>query len=221
LRNVEVAASLRFPTDDCRLVEVSVTPSSAGHRVIVPSLLNERRNGDQDLRREHVTGDVAFPQDFPLPIPVSEEPPFAFNPMVYPEDAAMYHGYSMRALDGLLFQNGGGWGRLKPSPMDALAGDRSKVGWILPMAQLDGCIVGCAVFSWLMLGRRVEIPQGFGELWLLREPRSNEKLQMQFKFLRSDERNSWYDFDLFTQAGEALAVCRSLRLVRFGKDELP
>lgn len=221
LSQVEVAGSLRFPTDDVRSVEVTVESTPRSQRAVVRSLLNDRRNGDQDPRREHVTGEVAFPNDFPLTMPTLEQPPFPYNPMVYPDDAAMYHGYSMRTLDGLIFQNGGGWGRIKPSAIDSLAGPRPKTGWILPMAQLDGCIVGCAVFSWLMLGRRVEIPQGFGELWLLREPLPNEKLQMQFQFLRSDDRNSWYHFDLFTNEGETIASCRNLRLVKFGKDELP
>ena len=221
LKNVEVLSAMRFPTDDPRRFEVRVARcddgySEDGYQAVLSSVVAERSGG----AREHVSGIVSFPEELGVKLSEFAKPPFPYNPMVYPEEAAMYHGQAMRMLEGLMFQHGGGWGSLRSPGTSSLSGSRPAQGWLLPMALLDGCVVGCAVFSWLMCGLRVEIPQGFGELWLLGEPAIDETCQMQFRYLRSDARNTWYDFDLFGQEGRPIAACRSLRLAKFGQDEV-
>ena len=71
---------------------------------------------------------------------------FPFNPMVYREDAPLRHGQSFRTLSGLFLDRSGGWGRLTAPDPHIVAAPRGAHSWTVPIALLDGCIVGCAVY---------------------------------------------------------------------------
>ena len=43
-----------------------------------------------------------------------------------------------------------------PDP-NVVAAPRGARGWTVPVALLDGCIVGCAVYSYILLGKPVEV----------------------------------------------------------------
>ena len=218
LSQVEIVSGLRFATDDPRRFSVHVTPTEDRFHALLRSQASESI-AEGGVAKEHVRGVVKFTDQFPHAVASLVPPPFPLNPMVYPEGAAMYHGPRMRTLTGLLFQHGGGWGKLKAPCQEGLAGARASQGWVLPMALLDGSVVGCAVFSWLMCGRRVEIPEGLDELWLLRKPEVDETCQLQFRFLRNTERHSWFDWELFGADNSLIMQCRGMRLVKLGQEE--
>ena len=220
LSQVEIIAGMRFPTNDPRRFWVHLQSGSDGYQASLVTRSGES-SSDVGNPKEHVRGVVLFTDTPPESAAQLSSPPFPFNPMVYPEGAAMYHGPRIRTLNGLMFQHGGGWGKLVAGRMDGLAGTRAKEGWVLPMALLDGVIVGCAVFCWLMCGRRVEVPEGLDTLWLLRQPLADETCQLQFRFLRNTERHSWFDWELFGADGGLIMQCRGLRLVKLGQEETP
>jgi hypothetical protein len=141
-----------------------------------------------------------------------DESPFPFNPMVYQEDAPLRHGPSFRTLDGLFLDRSGGWGRLVSQHGDGVTLPRGPTGWTVPVALLDGCIVACAVYSYILCGRRVEVPVAFERLRIMSPPRGGEKCVARLLFRSQDSRESIYDLVLFGDDGRAVLALDGLHL---------
>ena len=218
IRDFAVERSIGFPVDAPREVRVEVG-RVVGDSVEVlgwANVLNaEGRTAGEE--RVHLRGLVATEATDPIKA-TCDEPPFPFNPMVYQDDAPLWHGPTFRTLTGLFLDRSGGWGRLvAPSP-DTVAEPRGARGWTVPVALLDGCIVACAVYSYILCGRRVEVPVSFERLRVAAQPRAGEKCTARMLFRSQDARESVYDLVLFGDDDRAILAIDGLHLMVMGSD---
>jgi hypothetical protein len=132
--------------------------------------------------------------------------------MVYADDAPLWHGGAFRTLTGLFLDRSGGWGRLVAPAADIVAAPRGAAGWTVPVALLDGCIVACGVYSYILCGLRVEVPVKFERLRITSRPRSGEACIARLLFRGNDPRESIYDIVLFGDDGRALLAINGLHL---------
>jgi acyl transferase domain-containing protein len=218
IRDFAVERPIGFPVDQTREIRVEVGPATAGRREIrgwAEMLTSESRAAGGD--RVHVSGAVTGGPVEPIAATL-DEPPFPYNPMVYQDDGPMWHGPAFRTLTGLFLDRSGGWGRLVAPDADVVAGPRGAAGWTVPIAILDGCIVACAVYSYILCGRRVEVPVRFERLRIVDQPRRGEKCTVRMQFRSQDQRESVYDLVLFNADGRAILALDGLHLAVMGPE---
>jgi acyl carrier protein len=218
IRDFIVERPIGFPVDQPREIRVEVGPPAAGRREVrgwAEVLNSEGRAAGED--RVHVSGAVTGGPVEPISATL-DEPPFPYNPMAYQDDAPMWHGPAFRTLTGLFLDRSGGWGRLIAPDADDVAGPRAAAGWTVPIAILDGCIVACAVYSYILCGRRVEVPVRFERLRIVDQPRRGEKCTVRMQFRSQDQRESVYDLVLFNADGRAILALDGLHLAVMGPE---
>jgi acyl transferase domain-containing protein len=218
IRDFRVERPIGFPVDQPREIRVEVAPPvgrSSEVRAWAGVLNAEGRTAGED--RVHIRGIVSTVPAEPITATL-EQPPFPFNPMAYQDDAVLRHGATFRTLTGLFLDRSGGWGRLVAPAADVVAQPRGARGWTVPIALLDGCIVACAVYSYILCGRRVEVPLAFERLRIVSQPRSGEKCTARMLFRSQDARESVYDFVLFGDDGRVLLALDGLHLAVAGSD---
>jgi NAD(P)-dependent dehydrogenase (short-subunit alcohol dehydrogenase family) len=212
IRDFAVERPIGFPVDASRDVRVEIGARD-GDEIMAQgwaTVLNaEGRPAGEE--RVHLRGKVLAGPVEPVAATL-DQPPFPFNPMVYQEDAPLRHGPSFRTLDGLFLDRSGGWGRLVSQHGDGVTLPRGSKGWTIPVALLDGCIVACAVYSYILCGRRVEVPLAFERLRIMSQPRSGEKCIARLLFRSQDTRESIYDLVLFGDDGRVILALDGLHL---------
>ncbi len=212
IREFSVERPINFRDHEPRDVVVEVASASSGGcqvRGWSPLATGEER--------VHVQGVVSGTTVEPITATL-DEPPFPYNPMVYQDDAPLRHGPAFRTLVGLFLERSGGWARLTAPHPDVVAHPRGASGWTVPAALLDGCIVACAVYSYVLCGRRVEIPVRFERLRLATTPKSGEKCTARLFFSSQDARESVYDLVLFGSDGRAILAIDGLHLAVMGPE---
>jgi 3-hydroxymyristoyl/3-hydroxydecanoyl-(acyl carrier protein) dehydratase len=218
LRNIRIHQGMRFLNDDPRDVNVFVRPAGRHWEAELRADFKDRAGRTVDAQRVHVTGTIEMDGSMSRPLAEHSSPPFPLNPMVYPDDSPMYHGRAFRRLESLMFQHDGGFGRLRAPKTNELAGERPDGNWFVPGALLDGCLVAVAVYSFLMCGQRVEIPETFEQLEFVREARPNEVCMLRFFFRGHDERRTTYDFILFGDDQQPILQCKGFSCVQLSED---
>jgi hypothetical protein len=212
IRDFTVERPIGFPVDAPRDVRVEIGERD-GDTIVAQcwaAVLNaEGRTAGEE--RVHLRGKVFAGPLEPVAVTLDKSP-FPFNPMVYQEDAPLRHGPSFRTLDGLFLDRSGGWGRLVSQHGDGVTLPRGPKGWTVPVALLDGCIVACAVYSYILCGRRVEVPVAFERLRIMSPPRGGEKCVARLLFRSQDSRESIYDLVLFGDDGRAVLALDGLHL---------
>jgi len=93
-----------------------------------------------------------------------------------------------------------------------VAASRGAAGWTVPIALLDGCIVGCAVYSYILLGKRVEVPLRFERLRMVAQPRVAEACTLRLFYRQHDAQETVYDFTLYGDDGQPLLALDGLHL---------
>ena len=215
LRNVTIHRPFGFSTDAQREATLIVGQKRAtGEVPVVGWAAVQNAGGDQSGDpREHFSGSVLVDATGRIDKPLDDQL-FPFNPMVYQEDAPLRHGQSFRTLSGLFLDRSGGWGRLTAPDPHIVAAPRGAYGWTVPIALLDGCIVGCAVYSYILLGKRVEVPLRFERLRFADTARENEKCTVRMYYRSHDEQESIYDFILYGSDNRPILALDGLHLAR-------
>ncbi|MFM7033886.1 MAG: beta-ketoacyl synthase N-terminal-like domain-containing protein [Planctomycetia bacterium] len=221
IRDFAVERPIAFPIDQPRHVRVAVAASNEGMMKAV-GWAAAVTSGGQPAADERIAlrGLVSTTAATPI-VEQRSEPPLPFNPMVYADDAPLWHGASFRTLTGLFLDRSGGWGRLVAPAADSVAAPRSATGWTVPVALLDGCIVACAVYSYILCGLRVEVPVGFERLRITDRPRSGETCITRLLFRSNDPRESLYDLVLFGEDGRAILALDGLHLAVTAAERMP
>jgi acyl carrier protein len=220
IRDFAVERPIGFPTEQPREVRVEVAPTASGieARGLAAVISADGRVAGEE--RVHVAATVSGNAVEPVTATL-DEPPFPFNPMVYQEDAPLKHGPSFRTLTGLFLDRSGGWGRLVNLAGDPVAAPRGSRGWTVPAALLDGCIVGCAVYSYILCGRRVEVPVRFDRLRIVSAARGGEKCTARMLYRSHDARESIYDVVLFGDDGRVILALDGLHLAVMAGERSP
>jgi hypothetical protein len=216
LRNVKIVRGMRFLNDDQRDVQVIARRAGDACDAKLVADFRDRNGRVMEAGRVHLTGSAQ--REAAAPLAEFSKPPFPLNPMIYVHDAPMFHGPALRKLESLMFQHDGGYARLRAPDPAELAGDRPAGGWFVPGALLDGCLVACAVYSYLMCGQRVEIPETFEELDLFRAARIDELCLMRFFYRGEDDRRSRFDFILFGDDEQPILQARGFGTVALSKE---
>ncbi len=216
IRDFVVERPIAFPVDAPRDVRVEVgafAPAGVEARGWTAVIAADGRTAGEE--RVHVRGRIVLGKPERIDA-VLEQPPFPFNPMYYQEDAPLRHGPSFRTLDGLFLDRSGGWGRLVSQHGDGVALPRGSKGWTVPVGLLDGCIVACAVYSYILCGRRVEVPVQFERLRVASPARGGEKCTARLFFRSQDARETVYDVVLFGDDGRVILAVDGLHLAVIG-----
>ena len=212
LRGFRVERPVGFSSDTPRGVRVAVKPRAEGSVEAsgwsATPLPNGRAQGEEriDFQAEllaSMTDQITTPLDEPL---------FPFYPMVYQDDAPVRHGACFRTLNSMSMDRSGGWGKLTAFDPNIVATPRGAAGWTVPIALLDGCLVGCAVYSYVMCRKRVEVPLQFESLRIAAQPVAGEKCMMRLFFRSQDARETVYDFILYGADGRPLMAIDGLHL---------
>lgn len=212
LRDFIVERPIAFPNDQARRVRVEVAATGVGSVEAVGWVAAGVPDGQTAAEeRIAIRGTVATEAAAPILARMSE-PPLPFNPMVYADDAPLWHGDSFRTLTGLFLDRSGGWGRLVAPVAEIVSAPRGAAGWTVPVALLDGCIVACAVYSYILCGQRVEVPVKFERLRIADQPRAGETCIVRLVFRGNDTRESVYDLELFGDDGRAILALDGLHL---------
>ncbi|OYW18800.1 MAG: hypothetical protein B7Z55_09945 [Planctomycetales bacterium 12-60-4] len=151
-----------------------------------------------------------------LQAPKVDKPPFPFNPMQYASkgQAQLIHGPRFQCLKGLSLIREGGWGKIKAAATDNLAGQRTGKQWFLPAATLDSCLVACGVDLFILMNKRVEIPDRCEELRIARLPNVDETCVLRLYYKGHDERHTTYDLFLYGEQGDVLLTVKGYRGIR-------
>jgi hypothetical protein len=217
IREFVVERPCSFPTDAARELRVDV---SAGGEARGFAAVLGPDGQPTGAERPHFRG-LAIGGPVAAFVAEVGEPPFPFNPMVYQEAAPLRHGPSFRTLDGLFLDRNGGWGRLTAPRGDGVAAPRGSRGWTVPVALLDGVIVGCAVFSYILCGRRVEIPVRFDRLRIAALPQPGEACFARMLFRAQDIRETVYDIVVAGADGRPLLALDGLHLAVMAAERSP
>ncbi len=212
IRDFVVERAVGFSSDQGRQLRVEVSAAQDGLvRVQGWSRMRSATIAVESDERVHLSGVVAGELKEPI-LSSLDSMPFPFNPMVYQNDAPLKHGPAYRTLSGLLLDRDGGWGRLVATNPEVLAHPRGAAGWTLPIALLDGCLVGCAVYSYILLGKRVEVPLRFERLRIVSQPSIGEKCTLRLFYCSHDHSESIYNFVLYGADGRAILAVDKLHL---------
>ena len=211
IRNFQVERPASFNSDHTRTLRVAMQELQAGTgarlmgRHMRPDgqiAENEREHMLCELFGEHSEGDV---------VPLGDRL-FPFNQMIYQDDAPMWHGPAFRTLLGLFYERSGGWGKLKAPDPNILSTPRTAAGWTVPAALLDGCTYAAAVYSYLMLGKRVELPVAFDRLRFFDKPQGDEECVGRILYKTHSEKETQYDFTLYGADNRILLSIDTLHL---------
>jgi len=212
IRDFVVERPLGFPTDQPREVRVEVEPGASGRVTARAWSTAPGADGTEgDLTRGHASATLLTGAAEPVTAEL-DDLLFPWNPMVYQDDGPMWHGPSFRVLTGLFLDRSGGWGRLAAPNADTVAHPRNAAGWTVPVAMLDGAIVACAVYSYILCGKRVEIPVRFDRLRIVGRATAAEKCTVRLFFRSQDPQKTVYDFVIFGADGRALVAVDGLHL---------
>ena len=212
IRDFVVERPLGFPTDQPREVRVEVEPGASGLVTARAWSTAPGADGPEgDLSRGHASAILLTGAAEPVTAKL-DDLPLPFNPMVYQDDGPMWHGPSFRVLTGLFLDRSGGWGRLAAPNADTVAHPRGAAGWTVPVAMLDGAIVACAVYSYILCGKRVEIPVRFDRLRVVGRAMAAEKCTVRLFFRSQDPHKTVYDFVIYGADGRALVAVDGLHL---------
>ena len=215
IRDVTIQRPFGFSTDTKREATITVGQNNGSGEVPVVGWAAVQNTAGHELGdpREHFSGSIAVDSQGAIEN-VLDEQLFPFNPMVYQEDAPLRHGQSFRTLSGLFLDRSGGWGRVTAPDPNIVAAPRGARGWTVPIALLDGCLVGCAVYSYILLGKRVEVPLRFERLRFADAAHENEKCTVRMFYRSHDEKESIYDFTLYGSDNRPILALDGLHLAR-------
>jgi len=147
------------------------------------------------------------------PLSARPEPsPMPFYPTTYREDTPLWHGPAFRTLGGLFLDRSGGWARLTAFDPDVTAAPRGARGWTVPVALVDGCVMACGVYSYVMCGQRIELPVGWDRARFVEAPRSGEKCTARLRFVSQTPGQSVYDVVAFGDDDRPLFSIEGLML---------
>ncbi len=211
IREFSIERPIGFADDTPRDVRVEV---AIGSRVIEAKAFSQCEQGgihpsDKEVLHLHALLVPGTPE------PISEqcsEPPFPYYPTNYRDDSPLRHGPALRTLNGLFLDRSGGWARLTAPDENSAAQPRGAAGWTVPIALLDGCIMACGVYSFVMCGQRVEIPRTFARIRFLSKAAVGEKCTARLFFRSQDAKTTVYDLSLFGADGRALLAIDGLSL---------
>lgn len=218
IRDFVIERPFAFPSNQPRQVRVQVDPEEGGTFKAV-GWASAATTEEEPVAQEIIVLRGLVSTTVPEPIHEKKsEPPFPYNPMVYAEDAALWHGASFRTLTGLFLDRSGGWGRLVAPAGEIVAAPRSAEGWTMPVALLDGCLVACGVYSYILCGLRVEVPVKIDCLRITGTPRTGETCTARLHFRSSDVHESIYDLVLFGDDDRAILALNGLHLAVIGAE---
>jgi len=212
IRDFVVECAVGFPSDQGRQLRAEVLAARDG--LVQVRGWSRIWNASGDVlgqERVHLSGVVAGGPAAPI-LSSLDPMPFPFNPMVYQEAGSMKHGPAYRTLAGLFLDRSGGWGQLVSPNPEVLAQPHGAAGWTLPIALLDGCLVGCAVYSYILLGKRVEVPLRFERLRIVAQPAVNETCTLRLFYCSHDHSESIYNFVLYGAEGRPILAVDGLHL---------
>ena len=218
IREFVVERPLEFPDNDPRIVRAEVRRGDGGTRV--QGFARPVTGLDRTVEWVHFRGLIPGGACERIVADVGE-PAFPYNPMVYPDDAPLVHGPSFRALKDLSLDRSGGWGRLVAPHGRGVALPRGTRGWTVPVELLDGCLVACAVYSYLLCGRRVELPVRIERLRISSWPVAAEPCRLRLLLQSQSASESLYDFVVVGADGRAILAVEGLHLAIVSGEEKP
>ncbi|TVS10388.1 MAG: KR domain-containing protein, partial [Planctomycetaceae bacterium] len=146
------------------------------------------------------------------------KPLFDWFPFLYPEDLHIYHGRPFRTLLKIDYIHGGGRAVLKAKPTTELVGTRTGTGMFTAPALVDGCLVACGTWGYIMLEQALEIPAGLECYRQSRSPREGEQCILRFFLREQGLKQNRYDMVLVGEAGDTILQIEGYRANCIGEN---
>lgn len=212
LLRFEVQRPVSFPSAAARRLRVTVRCSAAGTFAAEAACAVTNAQGvNADSERVHFAGHLVTGPAV-IDVPAFEPPPLPFYATAYPENSPLWHGAAFRTLTGLFLDRSGGWGSLVAPDPATLAAPHGAAGWLVPAALLDGCLMACGVYSFVMCSQRMEIPRGFDRLRLWSRPAVGESCTVRMLFVEQHATETRYHLVLYGADSRPLAAIDGLRM---------
>ncbi len=185
IRDVRVHSGIRF--SDLRSRELLIRCRRQGERVEVQLIdsINQNRTA---VAGTVILGSQAVPQHS-----LELTPPAQYFDYVYPEQALMEHGPSMRTLRKLCLKRNHGWGQLQSAPVELI----ESANWIFAPAILDGALMACGTDAWFMMDCQTEIPSSFDTVTLCMSAARSGTFTVLLRFREKQESGCLYDFTIY------------------------
>jgi len=209
VRGFQIVGPCKFRDDSPQAAQVIVERSGNAWQCKLTNV------GPREAVHQTVTIEFTTATE-PLQAPPLEKPPFPYNPMQYAAkgQAQLIHGPRFQCLKGLSLIREWGWGKIKAAATDNLAGPRTGKQWFLPTATLDSCLVACGVDLFILMNKRVEIPDRCEELRIARLPNADETCTLRLRYRGHDEQHTTYDLFLYGEKGDVLLTVLGYRGIR-------
>lgn len=207
--NFQVIGPCKFLKDDPQVVQVIAERSGTAWNCTMKNC------GPKEVIYQKATVEFTAPVA-KLEGPKLEQPPFPYSPMQYASkgQAQLTHGPKFQCLKGLSLQREWGFGKIKAAPADNLAGSRKGTQWFLPVATLDSCLVACGVDLFILMNKRVEVPNRCEELRIVRLPNADEACTLRMHYKGHNDQHTTYDLYLYGANGDILLTMAGYRGIR-------
>jgi acyl transferase domain-containing protein/acyl carrier protein len=173
-----------------------------------------RKGNLVDPDRILITGN-AKPADASSAVTIMERSAAKKMPVQYPKSGPLIHGPSFQCLKELGLDGAGGCGIIVAQNSGTLGGVR-RGNWVLPVAELDACLVACGGYVLQKLGA-LALPRKFGCLRFFRYPVDGERCEVRFLERGREKELVLFDFVLIGADGTAVLQAEEFGLAMAGQ----
>ncbi len=208
LLDVEIRHGLSFPDRRPQWVRIEVARDADSIRCRLVSEFHSRNGKLIDPDRVLISGKAryGFSAD---PDSAPDVAGRLWFPMQYPDEGPLIHDPSFRCLREISFGEKSGCGKIVAQASSRLGGMRQG-SWLVPVAELDACLVACGSYSLKIMGM-LALPKKFDVLRFFRLPAAGESCMVHFCYRDRTEDLLRFDFTLYGADGGVI-----LQAERFG-----
>ena len=189
LRNVEISNGLHFSGKGSWRTKVEICGAEC--RLLVDFCSRDGRLVEHDrvlVTAELAPDDSGIPQ-YPAVIPEK------WDPVHYPEEGPILHGAAYQCLKEIAFTEMEVFGRILAQSPAEIGGPRSGA-WLLPIAELDSCLVACSGYAWKQWNV-FSLPRRLDRFRLFRLPQVGESCLVHIRICERTEALLRFDLALF------------------------
>ena len=213
IRNVELIEGLLFHGDKPLVARVRVVPNGNELTCELVSDFFNRSGQLMKKDRVHLRARVDVADSVP-PLGIAMPgPPSDFQPFTFQDNGPLYHGPTLHGVKGAIFDAEGGWGQLVALSLAELGGNRTGHDWLVPATLVDAGFYVCGIHTWYHLGQSFSLPASIESVRVARMPRENEACLMAFRCRQVAPPHAVYDFALFGEDREAIALVEGHQVV--------
>ncbi len=217
LQDVEIRNGLSFHDHSPKMVRIDVERNADIVDCRLVSEFRGRKGNLVDPKRILISGQVKRDAAPPAAL-IPEKFAGKMLPIQYPKSGPLIHAASFQCLKALALEGERGFGAIVAQRPEVLGGAR-RGEWLIPVAELDACLVACGGYVLQKLGA-LSLPRKFDCLRFFRRPMDGERCEVQFRERGRENELVLFDFVLTGADGDAILQAEGfgIAIVGQGKD---